>query len=313
MAMIPIKVINTNNRFEMDAKELKSTIKRDIAEGLIPIFVFCTLGTESCCSYDPLNEIGPICEKYKIYLHVDAAYAGNACICPEFRHILEGIEYANSFSTDPSKWLPVNFDCCCFWVKNKHHLTQSMAVDPLYLQHAFSDEVIDYRHWSITLSRRFRSLKLWFVIRHYGIEGLQKHIRNHIRLAKLFEKFVQEDKRFTVENKVTTGLVCFRLEASNEMNKKLLFSINDSGKLYMVSAMLEDKYVIRFVICSPEASENDIGTAWEVITSYANKLRKDEVDEPLTRFALKHCQEMFAKSLSIRHVLEEKLDEEILQ
>jgi glutamate/tyrosine decarboxylase-like PLP-dependent enzyme len=135
-------------------------------------------------------------------LHVDGAYAGNAFICPENKPLMAGIQYADSFNTNPNKWLLVNFDCSTYWVRDRVKLTSALVVDPLYLQHANSDEAIDYRHWGVPLSRRFRALKLWFVIRKYGIEGLQSYIRNHCRLAKLFEALVRKDSRFEVINEV---------------------------------------------------------------------------------------------------------------
>lgn len=151
---------------------------------------------------------------------------------------MAGIEFADSFNTNPNKWLLVNFDCSCLWVRCRIQLTSALVVDPLYLQHANSDEAIDYRHWGIPLSRRFRSLKLWFVMRKYGISGLQKYIRNHIELAKQFEKLVRCDRRFEVVNDVKLGLVCFRLLGPDSMNQTLLASINASGKLHMIPSMV---------------------------------------------------------------------------
>jgi len=175
----------------------------DVANGLVPFFVSTTLGTTSCCSFDNLTEIGPVCRRFPaVWLHVDGAYAGNAFICPENKPLMAGMQYADSFNTNPNKWLLVNFDCSTYWVRDRIKLTSALVVDPLYLQHANSDEAIDYRHWGVPLSRRFRALKLWFVIRKYGIEGLQSYIRNHCRLAKSFEALVRKDSRFEVINEV---------------------------------------------------------------------------------------------------------------
>jgi aromatic-L-amino-acid decarboxylase len=175
----------------------------DVARGLVPFFVSTTLGSTACCSFDNLAEIGPVCRRFPaVWLHADGAYAGNAFICPENKHLMDGIQYADSFNTNPNKWLLVNFDCSAYWVRDRIRLTSALIVDPLYLQHANSDEAIDYRHWGVPLSRRFRALKLWFVIRKYGIEGLQSYIRNHCRLAKSFEALVKKDSRFEVVNEV---------------------------------------------------------------------------------------------------------------
>lgn len=178
-------------------------MEEDETMGLIPFYVSTTLGTTSCCSFDNLTEIGKVCKRFpNVWLHVDAAYAGNSFICPELKHLLQGIEYADSFNTNPNKWLLVNFDCSTLWVRDRIRLTSALVVDPLYLQHGYSDDSIDYRHWGVPLSRRFRSLKLWFVLRSYGITGLQKYIRHHIELAKRFERLVLKDRRFEVCNEV---------------------------------------------------------------------------------------------------------------
>lgn len=183
-------------------------MEEDEAMGLIPFFVSTTLGTTACCSFDNLKEIGPVCQKFPcVWLHVDAAYAGNAFICQELKYLLAGVEYADSFNTNPNKWLLVNFDCSTMWVRDRIRLTSALVVDPLYLQHGYSDSTIDYRHWGVPLSRRFRSLKLWFVIRSYGIKGLQNYIRHHINLAKRFESHVRKDRRFEVCNDVIVSII----------------------------------------------------------------------------------------------------------
>ncbi|KAG1657179.1 Multidrug resistance protein 1 [Nymphon striatum] len=274
-----------------------------------------TLGTTSCCSFDRIEEIGPICEKEDVWLHVDAAYAGSSFICPEVQHLMKGIEYAHSFNMNPNKWMLVNFDCSTMWVKDRFKLTQALVVDPLYLQHSYSvTSVTDYPtggvivvfrcpdhlyptkneecrtlisctvilhmrrdkwlHWGIPLSRRFRSLKLWFVIRKYGVEGLQKYVREHVRLAKKFESLVKKDDRFEVANQVHLGLVCFRLKGSNMWNQKLLSSINASAKLHMVPASLNDRYVIRFCVCAENAKDSDIVYAWDVISQFATDMKE---------------------------------------
>lgn len=171
----------------------------------------------------------------------------------------QGIEYADSFNTNPNKWLLVNFDCSTLWVRDRIRLTSALVVDPLYLKHGYSNSAIDYRHWGVPLSRRFRSLKLWFVLRTYGISGLQKYIRHHIHLAKIFEQLVLKDKRFEVCNEVVLGLVCFRLKSSDKINEKLLSNINASGKIHMVPSAVNGKYVIRFCAVAQNATEEDIG------------------------------------------------------
>ncbi|CAG0896050.1 unnamed protein product [Darwinula stevensoni] len=258
IGFVKLRILEPDEHFSLRGSTLRQAMEEDRAIGLIPFFVSTTLGTTSCCSFDALSEIGPVCREYNVWMHVDSAYAGNAFICPEFRYLMKGVEFASSFNLNPNKWMLVNFDCSLMWVKDRFKLTQALVVDPLYLQHNYSDKSIDYRHWGIPLSRRFRSLKLWFVIRNYGVEGLRNYIREHCRLAKKFEELVRKDVRFEVVNKVQMGLVCFRLKGSNGMNQRFLTSMNASGTLHMVPASLADKYVIRFCVCAQNASEDDI-------------------------------------------------------
>lgn len=178
-------------------------MEEDEEAGRVPFFVSTTLGTTSCCSFDAIEEIGRVCRRFPaVWMHVDAAYAGSSFICPELKPLLAGIEYADSFNTNPNKWLLTNFDCSTLWVRDRFLLTSSLVVDPLYLQHMHDSKTIDYRHWGVALSRRFRSLKLWFVLRSYGISGLQEYIRLHCRLAKYFESLVLKDTRFEITNDV---------------------------------------------------------------------------------------------------------------
>ncbi|KAH7728013.1 Aromatic-L-amino-acid decarboxylase [Aphelenchoides avenae] len=249
--------------------------------GLIPFFVSTTLGTTSSCSFDVLTEIGPVCTENDLWLHVDAAYAGAAFVCPEYRYLLDGIEHAMSFNTNPNKWMLVNYDCSAMWVKDRFKLTQALVVDPLYLQHSWMDKAIDYRHWGIPLSRRFRSLKLWFVIRMYGIEGIQNYIREHVRLAKKFEALLLADDQFEVVGDVLTGLVCFRLKGSNELNQALLTTLNCSGQIHMIPASLNGRYVIRFCVCQEHASDEDILAAYDIIKQAAKCLHYDPKSKPM--------------------------------
>lgn len=188
-------------------------MEEDERAGRVPFFVATTLGTTSCCSYDNLPEIGPVVRNFPcVWLHVDAAYAGSSFLCPEHKHRLAGVEYADSFNTNTNKMMLTSFDCSLLWVKNRYLLTSALVVDPLYLQHCYDHTAIDYRHWGVSLSRRFRSLKLWFMLRSYGISGLQKYVRRHCELAKYFEKLVKKDDRFEVCNEVTVSRFnCFVL------------------------------------------------------------------------------------------------------
>ncbi|WAR15183.1 TDC1-like protein [Mya arenaria] len=257
-------------------------LDEDRRMGLIPFYVVATLGTTGCCSFDNVEELGEVCSKEGVWLHVDAAYAGNALICPEFQHLTKGVQNASSINFNPNKWMLVNFDCSLMWVRDRKALTSALTVDPVYLQHEHDDKELDFRHWGIPLSRRFRSLKLWFVLRCYGVEGLQKYIRRHVRLAKAFEEHVRNDDIFDVIGEVTMGLVCFRLKGPNTLTQRLLKKINSSHQLHMVPALVNENFVIRFAICAENADEKDISFAWKVITEAAECLMssKSELERP---------------------------------
>lgn len=211
MALVKLRILETDSHGCFRGDHLNAAIEKDLESGLTPFFVVATVGTTGACAFDNLVEIGQVCKRTpSIWLHVDGAYGGNSFILPEMRHFKEGLEYADSFNTNPNKFMLVNFDASAMWVKDIMALKTALTVNPLYLQHEHSS-AIDYRHYGIPLSRRFRALKLWFVFRSYGIEGIQRYMRNHVALAKRFEALVNSDDRFEVRNDVHLGLVCFRL------------------------------------------------------------------------------------------------------
>lgn len=210
MALVKLRILGADQRGCMRVDLLREAIQNDVNAGLTPFFVVATVGTTGACAFDDLVKIGQVCKEVpSIWFHVDGAYAGNSFILPEMRDCSKGLEYADSFNTNPNKLLLTNFDASAMWVKDVLTLKKALNVDPLYLQHVHN--AIDYRHYGIPLSRRFRSLKLWFVFRTYGISGLQAYIRNHMALAKKFEILVRKDDRFEVCNDVRLGLVCFRM------------------------------------------------------------------------------------------------------
>jgi glutamate/tyrosine decarboxylase-like PLP-dependent enzyme len=279
ISLVKLRILQPDEKCCLRGNILESAILEDVAQGLVPFYVSTTLGSTGCCAFDKLLEIGPICKRFPgTWLHVDGAYAGNSFICPEMRPLMLGIEHADSFNTNPNKWLLVNFDCSCLWVRDRVKLTSALVVDPLYLQHAKSGESIDYRHWGVPLSRRFRALKLWFVMRSYGISGLQSYIRNHIYLAQRFESRLRRDRRFEVLNEVRVGLVCFRLKENDELNQELLANINASGKLHMIPARIHTKYTLRFCVVKENASEKEIDWAVDVIIEHATEVLKLHYD-----------------------------------
>lgn len=269
ICLVKIRMLDTDENYSLRGETVKKAMEDDMEKGLIPFYVCATFGTTSCCSYDNVVEIGPVCIDLDVYLHVDGAYAGNALICEEFRDLMRGVEYLDSLSYNPNKWMLMNYDCSCLWVKNKFTLTKALSIDPVYLRHNQMEKTIDYRNWGISLSRKFKALKLWFTIRKYGVKGLQSYIREHVRLAKEFEKLVLTDSRFKIVGKVTLGLVCFCLKGPEELSKNLLFMLNASGKIHMIPSLINDEYTIRFCVNAQNATIDDINTAWRVIKEYA--------------------------------------------
>uniref|UniRef100_A0A4W5MJA6 Histidine decarboxylase n=1 Tax=Hucho hucho TaxID=62062 RepID=A0A4W5MJA6_9TELE len=183
ISLVKIRFLPPDDHFSLRGDTLKQAIQEDRRRGLVPVMLCATLGTTGVCAFDNLSELGPVCAEEGLWLHVDAAYAGSAFLCPELRGPLGGIEYADSFTFNPSKWMMVHFDCTAFWVKDKYKLQQTFSVDPVYLRHENSDQATDFMHWQIPLSRRFRSLKLWFVMRSFGLKNLQGHIRHVCNLS----------------------------------------------------------------------------------------------------------------------------------
>ena len=262
-----IRLIEVDDDFAMNPLKLRKSIEKDIMDGKIPAFVCATLGTTSSTAIDPLNDIGKICNEFGIWLHVDAAMAGSASICPEYRFINEGIEYADSYCFNPHKFLLTNFDCSCLYVSDRKALIKSLTINPEYLKTEVSksETVFDFRDWQIPLGRRFRSLKLWSVIRYYGINGIQQHIRGHIESAKMLSEFIMKDERFEIMAPTILNLVCFRYKNSDEFNKALLEKLNTSGKLYLVQTKLNKKYTLRFSIGQTNTTREHIINAWKNI------------------------------------------------
>ena len=273
-----LRLIDVDADFAMRPELLEKIIEEDKRAGKLPFFVCATVGTTSSLAFDPLEPIGQICKKHKLWLHVDAAMAGTAALCPEFRHIQKGLELADSYCFDAHKWMFTNFDCSCFFVADRETLTRSLDVLPEYLrnQAAGSNVVFEYRNWHVPLGRRFRALKLWFVIQHYGVEGLQFHVRRHVRLAQTFLGWVQEDSRFELMAPAILNLICFRLKASDELNEELLRRLNRSGKLYLSHTRLNGKYTIRFCVAQTRTELRHVQQAWDAIRSEAEILLRSE-------------------------------------
>lgn len=269
-----LRLIDVDEHFAMRADALARRIAQDRKAGLVPFFVSATLGTTSSNAFDPLSEIGAICQENKLWFHVDAAMSGTAALCPEFRYLQKGVELADSYTFNPHKWMFTNFDCNCFYVADRKALINSLSILPEYLrnQATESGEVFDYRDWHIPLGRRFRSLKLWFVLRYYGIEGLQFHVRRHVALAQQFLGWVANDNRFEVPVAAPLNLVCFRLRAGDKPNEELMNRLNRSGDLYLTHTKLNGKFTLRMCIGQTNTEERHVEHAWKRIQEEAGKL-----------------------------------------
>jgi aromatic-L-amino-acid decarboxylase len=269
-----LRLIEVDEKFALRAGALHRQIQQDISEGLVPCFVCATVGTTSSNAMDPIREIARICADHNLWLHVDSAMSGTAALCPELRFIQDGVEFADSYGFNPHKWMFTNFDCSVFYVADRKHLIQTLSVLPEYLRNQATESgaVIDYRDWHVPLGRRFRALKLWFVIRHYGIAGLQHHVREHVRLAQKFVEWVRNDSRFEVAAPAVLNLVCFRLRAGDATNQALMERLNASGDLFLTHTKLDGKFTLRFCVGQTQTQERHVERAWARIQEESTKL-----------------------------------------
>ena len=262
-----VRLIAVDETFAMWPEALAQQIAADGAAGLTPFFVSATIGTTSSNALDPIPVIGRICQEQGLWLHVDAAMSGTAALCPEFRYTHAGLEYADSYAFNPHKWMFTNFDCNAFFVADRKALIDTLSILPEYLRNEAtkSGAVIDYRDWQIPLGRRFRALKLWFVIRHYGVEGLRHHIRQHVQWAQEFAEWVRADDRFELVAPAPLNLVCFRHRAGDDMNQAILNRLNASGDLYLTHTKLNGQFVLRMCIGQTNTERRHVVRAWEKI------------------------------------------------
>ncbi len=272
-----LRQIEVDEHFALDADRLAAQVKADKAAGLRPIFACATLGTTSSTALDPIAAIGRICAAEDMWFHVDAAMSGTAAICPEYRYLLDGVEYADSYCFNPHKWMFTNFDCSCFWVADRAALINALSILPEYLLNEATESgaVFDYRDWQVPLGRRFRALKLWFVLRYYGVEGLQYHIRRHVELSRQLVEWIEADEHFDIVAPAPFNLVCFRHRGSDEMNKRIMDEINKAGAIFLTHTKLNERFVIRICIGQTRTELEHVERAWRLITETASRLRTD--------------------------------------
>ncbi|HEU4697696.1 MAG TPA: pyridoxal-dependent decarboxylase [Gemmatimonadales bacterium] len=275
-----LRLIGTDGAYAMRPDRLAEAMAADVAAGRRPACVVATLGTTSSTAVDPLRPIGELCRRHGAWLHVDASYAGAAAMLPERRAMLDGIEYVDSFVFNPHKWLLTNFDCSAYFVRDVEALLRTFQASPEYLKTAYDPEVVNFRDWGIQLGRRFRALKLWFVIRSYGAEGLRAMLRRHIALAAEFRARVEAEPDFEVVAPSPFGLVCFRYHpagvddpaALDDLNRALLAAVNRDGSVYLTHTALGGRYVLRMSIGQWQTGEADVARAWRLLRAAAARL-----------------------------------------
>lgn len=274
--------IGVDDEFAMSATELEATIIQDIKNGYTPLCVVSTIGSTSSTAIDPIAAISDICKKYNIWHHIDASYAGTALILPKFRWMSAGVEDADSFVFNPHKWLLTNFDCSAYYVKDKQALINTFSILPEYLKTPEDKLVNNYRDWGIPLGRKFRALKLWFVLRSYGLEGLRNIIRNHITWGQWLYHEIANTPDFEIMAPAPLNLVCFRYHPSGvedeavleHLNMTLLQQLNNSGKILLTQTKLNGKYVIRFVGGQHDLTLEGVKNGWALVKGYAQRLER---------------------------------------
>jgi aromatic-L-amino-acid decarboxylase len=275
--------IKTDAAFALIPEELEKAVLKDIDHGYAPLCVVAVLGTTGSTAVDPLEQISVIAKKFNMWLHIDAAYAGSALILPEYRWMIKGIENADSFVFNPHKWLFTNFDCSAYFVQSREKLLQTFRLVPEYLKTRTDGEVNDYSDWGIQLGRRFRALKLWFVLRSFGINGLQEKLRLHISLARFFADEITKTGNFKLMAPVNFGLVCFRYvregsagkEELDELNERLLHKVNDSGKIYLSHTRLNGEYTLRIQTNQTNVTAENIKEALRIIQDAVTGITHD--------------------------------------
>ena len=276
-----VRKIPTRDDHGMDTAALLTAIKEDRAAGRIPACIVACFGATGLGSIDPLAEIGKIAQAEDIHMHVDGAWAGTALILPEVRPLAEGIEYADSYVFNPHKWMFTNFDCSAFYMREPARLARALSLTPTYLESASSDETPEYRDWSVALGRRFRALKLWFVLRSYGSERLQEMIRNHIKWTGDLAEFIRETANFELATEPSLALLTFRFtppwaESGDQLdavNEELLHRVNNSGFLYLTKTKANGRIVIRFLVGQTYTTWRHVEEGWERVKRIAGEMQ----------------------------------------
>ena len=276
-----VRKIKVDKNYRMIPEELQKAITEDKLNGWKPFCVVATVGTTSTTSIDPVHEISKICKTENIWLHVDAAHAGVAAIVPEMKYLLDGVEDADSIVINPHKWMFTPVDLSVLFTKHTGILKQAFSIIPEYLKTDEDNEVTNYMDYGIQLGRRFRSLKLWFIIRHYGTEGIIEIIREHLRLGKMFSSWIVENPKFELLAPTTLSTICFRAipkefksdKELNLFNKTLMDNINSSGKAFLSHTILDGKFTIRVVISGIRTEEKHVNEIFDILNNEYRKVK----------------------------------------
>lgn len=276
-----VRKIPTDESFRLRPDLLAQAVAEDRKDGWLPFCVVGTVGTTSTTSIDPIAAIAEICERENLWLHVDAAYGGSAAIVPEMRHVLQGCEHADSILISAHKWLFIPMNLCAFYTRKPRVLKDAFSLIPEYLRTARDDAVRNYMDYGLALGRRFRALKLWFVLRYFGREGLVARIREHIRLGQLFAEWIDAHPHFRRMAPTPLSTVCFcaeppgmvHAESLNLVNRKLMDAVNATGEVYLTHTQLGDRFVLRFVVSQIRTTESHVRRAWEVLQERLRNLR----------------------------------------
>lgn len=272
-----VRLVDVDGDGALRPDALAAAVADDEAAGRVPCLVMATIGTTGSLAVDPVVEIAPIAAAAGMWLHVDGAMAGSAAVCPEHRDQQAGLEHADSYVFNPHKWLFTTFDCSCFFVADRAALIGALSILPEYLRNAASESgaVIDYRDWQVPLGRRFRALKLWFVLRWYGAEGLRHHVREHVRLAGELAARIDADPRFVLAAPARLNLVCFRrvdagdVDGDDAATEALLRDLNATGRVYLTHTRLADRFVIRASIGAWTTEQRHVDALWQLIDALA--------------------------------------------
>jgi len=266
-----VKLVEVDDSYAMRADALGEAVSDDLASGLVPTFVCSTVGTTATTAVDPIRNVGELARQHGMWHHVDAAFAGNAMLCEEFRHHQDGLELADSYTVNPYKWTPMTFDGSLFFVADRAPLIQALSILPEYLRNQASEsgQVIDYRDWHVALGRRFRSLKLWFVLRYYGASGIRARLRANVGWAQDLAARVEEDERLELVAPVPFSLVCFRHRSGNDATESLATEVNRSGHSYLTASRIGGMSFLRVSIGQVNTREEHVERLWRCIDEEA--------------------------------------------